>query len=419
MAGRLLYYTRSVCPVCLRGVTAALREDNDRVYMEKNCPEHGRFRTLVWEDDGDGYAAWLKLGGLDIEKLPQSEAEAEALSGDFAACASCRPASAALMTTNACNMDCPVCFTRDHGEPLRQPDLAECRRRLEGYRERAGENALLELCGGEPTVRPDICELASMARDTGFDFIQLNTNGINLASSPELCRRLKESGVTTVYLGFDGMTEKPYLAKYGRPMLDIKKRAVENSSAAGLAVVLVCCVIPGENSEELGAIVDYAKRHMPHVRGVYFQPVSWFGIYPEGAESKRITIPGVIRRLERQHEDISAKDFSPGHYEHPQCSFNACYMKDRAGHLRPLTNRETKPAPGVERLRDTLRRSWLPSKTELLTVGGMAFQDSGNIDLVRLRRCSIQIIGEGGVTVPLCAKYLTGCGGARLLPGID
>ena len=54
-----------------------------------------------------------------------------------------------------------------------------------------------------------------------------------------LCRRLRESGVTTAYLGFDALTEKPYFAKYGKPMLDIKKRAVENCAEAGLAVVLV------------------------------------------------------------------------------------------------------------------------------------------------------------------------------------
>lgn len=419
MAGRLLYYTESVCPVCLRRVTAALREDGEAVYMEKSCPEHGRFRSLVWEDSGENYAEWLRLGGLDVSKLPQTEAEAEALVGDFAACASCRPASAALMTTNACNMDCPVCFTRDHGEPLRQPGLDECRRRLEGYRERAGENALLELCGGEPTVRGDICELASMARDMGFDFIQLNTNGIKLASSPELCARLRESGVTTVYLGFDGLTEKPYLAKYGRPMLDIKKRAVENSAAAGLAVVLVCCVIPGENDGELGAIVEFAREHMPAVKGVYFQPISYFGIYPED-NIRRITIPDVIRGLAAQHPDLHVEDFGPGAYDHAQCSFNAAYMQDKSGKLRALTRfSRRRPEPdAVHRLRSNLLHSWTPSERRTLTIGGMAFQDAWNIDLMRVRRCSIQIIQKDGALVPLCSKYLSGCGGAKLFPGI-
>lgn len=419
MPGRLLYHTKSVCPRCLRAVPAALLEDGGAVYMEKGCPEHGSFRCLVWEDTSEAYLAWLRRGGLEPGQLPASEAEAEALPGSFDARAARQPASAALMTTNACGLDCPVCFTRRRGEAPRQPGLDECAERLRAFRQRAGEGALLELCGGEPTERRDICELAALASGLGFDFIQLNTNGLRLAESPELCARLRESGVTTVYLGFDGLSEGPYLAKYGRPLLEAKQRAVENSIAAGLAVVLACCVLPGGNEGELGAVVDYARRHMPGVRGVYFQPASWFGIYPAGAQARRITIPGLIRRLAGQHPDISERDFSPGHYEHPQCSFNACYMLDRRGRLCALTGPDTRPEPGVERLRATLRRSWLPSKSPLLTVGGMAFQDAWNIDLLRLGRCSIQIIGEDGVGIPLCAKYLSSSGGDRLLPGID
>lgn len=49
----------------------------------------------------------------------------------------------------------------------------------------------------------------------------------------------------------------------------------------------------------------------------------------------------------------------------------------------------------------------------------MAFQDGSNIDLMRVRRCTIQIIGRDGTLTPLCSKYLSGCGGSRILPGID
>lgn len=417
-----LYFTKSVCPVCLRTLTAEISGDADGVYMDKTCPEHGHFHSLIWEDSAENYLRWLEYGGMRPEALPKTAEEAErVLAGaDFADCACCQPASSALMTTNRCNMDCPVCFTRDKKEPIHEPDLETCGRLLREYRARAGEDAIVELCGGEPTVREDICELASLARDIGFDFIQLNTNGINLAKSPELCRRLRESGVTTAYLGFDALTEKPYFAKYGKPMLDIKKRAVENCAEAGLAVVLVCCVIPGENDGELGAIVEYAREHMPAVRGVYFQPVSYFGIYPED-KIRRITIPGVIRRVAEQHPDISEADFGPGTCEHPQCSFQACYMRDRQGRLRPLTRfAPHKPEGGaVHHVRASLRRTWLPGRTELLTVGGMAFQDGSNIDLMRVRRCTIQIIGRDGTLTPLCSKYLSGCGGSRILPGID
>ena len=416
-----LYFTKSVCPVCLRTLTAEISGDADGVYMDKTCPEHGHFHSLIWEDSAENYLRWLEYGGMRPEALPKTAEEAErVLAGaDFADCACCQPASSALMTTNRCNMDCPVCFTRDKKEGLHEPDLAECERLLRLYRETAGEDAAIEFCGGEPTVREDIFELAALARELGFGLIQLNTNGVKLAESRGFCEKLRESGVTTAYLGFDALTEQPYYAKYGKPMLETKLRAVENAAAAGLAIVLVCCVIPGENDGELGAIVEFAREHMPAVKGVYFQPISYFGIYPED-DIRRITIPDVIRGLAAQHPDLHVEDFGPGAYDHAQCSFNAAYMRDKSGKLRALTRfSRRRPEPdAVHRLRSNLLHSWTPSERRTLTIGGMAFQDAWNIDLMRVRRCSIQIIQKDGALVPLCSKYLSGCGGAKLFPGI-
>ena len=416
-----LYFTKSVCPVCLRTLTAEISGDADGVYMDKTCPEHGHFHSLIWEDSAENYLRWLEYGGMRQEALPKTAEEAErVLAGaDFADCACCQPASSALMTTNRCNMDCPVCFTRDKKEGLHEPDLAECERLLRLYRETAGEDAAIEFCGGEPTVREDIFELAALARELGFGLIQLNTNGVKLAESRGFCEKLRESGVTTAYLGFDALTEQPYYAKYGKPMLETKLRAVENAAAAGLAIVLVCCVIPGENDGELGAIVEFAREHMPAVKGVYFQPISYFGIYPED-NIRRITIPDVIRGLAAQHPDLHVEDFGPGAYDHAQCSFNAAYMQDKSGKLRALTRfSRRRPEPdAVHRLRSNLLHSWTPSERRTLTIGGMAFQDAWNIDLMRVRRCSIQIIQKDGALVPLCSKYLSGCGGAKLFPGI-
>ena len=418
----LIYKTRSVCPVCLQELPADITEHCDGIYMEKTCPEHGKYKTLIWEDSRDGYLNWLDRGGCHSQALPETEEQLDALlAGSTFSCEACQsPSSAALMTTNRCNMNCPVCFTRDRKEALYEPDLAACEQILRSFRQRAGEDALLEFCGGEPTVREDLTDLARLAKGMGFDYIQLNTNGIRLAESASYCCDLKEAGITTVYLGFDGVTDKAYLAKYGRSLLKEKMKAVTNCEAANLAIVLVVCVIPGENDTELGDIIRYAQAHIPAVKGVYLQPISYFGIYPD-EPLRRITIPSLIRALAEQCEDIREEDFGPGSYEHPQCSFNACYLQDQDGHLWSLTGPSTErvvEGQSVQRIRKLLRNTWLPSRTRILTVGGMAFQDAWNIDLLRVRRCSVQIIQKDGRLLPLCSKYLSSCSGEKLFPGI-
>jgi uncharacterized radical SAM superfamily Fe-S cluster-containing enzyme len=40
------------------------------------------------------------------------------------------------------------------------------------------------------------------------------------------------------------------------------------------------------------------------------------------------------------------------------------------------------------------------------TVTAMAFQDAYNLDIERLRRCSLHVYDDGRI-VPFCAKYLT------------
>lgn len=420
---KILYYTKSVCPVCLKTVYAAIDEESDGVYMNKSCSEHGNFHTLIWGDNENKYYQWLSYGGVDVEKLPRTVEEVDSIIGKHTfECEACeQPSTAALMTTNRCNSNCPVCFTRDGKEPLYEPSLDECKELIRQYKNKAGAGALLELCGGEPTVREDLGDISGFASANGFDYIQLNTNGIKLAESRLYCKKLKDSAITTVYLGFDGVTEKPYIKKYGRKLLDIKKSAVENCKKAGLAVVLVTCIIPHENDNELGDIIAFAKANMPAVKGVYLQPISYFGIYPE-ENMKRITIPEVLRYMEAQtNGEISINDFSPGAYEHPQCSFNGCYMLSKDNRLKSLTkfSKKERSPEGYKRIRLSVKKSWMYSEVPMLTIGGMAFQDAWNIDMLRIMKCSVQIIGRDHKMIPLCSKYLTNCSGEKLQPGIN
>ena len=180
------------------------------------------------------------------------------------------------------------------------------------------------------------------------------------------------------------------------------------------------CVIPGSNDGQLGEIIRFAKSYMPAVRGVYFQPVSYFGIYPEG-ENPRITIPEVIRRIETQTEgEVRAQDFLPGAYEHAACTFQGIFLCDGTGKLRSLNRRmrREKSEDGYRSIRKSTKLLWLPGDKKMISIGGMAFQDAWNMDLLRIRRCSVQIIGRDRQMRPLCTKYLSDIYGNKLCPGI-
>lgn len=418
--------TESVCPVCLARLTAVITADEHGVFLEKQCPEHGDFRTIIWRGSRTGYESWMEDAGHPGESHPAGPHRAVDQGCPFD-CGLCpghasETCSAALMVTSRCNLACPVCFTRGKNEPLYEPSLARLKEDLRFYRDTSGGAFPLELCGGEPTVRSDLLEIVAMARALGFSHIQVNSNGLCLAEEPDLAPRLKDAGASVVYLGFDGADDGPYLATTGRKLFDVKKRAVENCAGTNLPVVLVPVIMPGVNTNHIGRIVTLAKSWSPAVKGVHFQPISYFGTYSHiPGNEDRLTIPDMLAALAGQtNGEIQTTDFMPPGCEHTLCSFQGLFMLDRTGTLKSLSKRKprTDNTNAAGRVRTLTAKQWRWSPVRTLTIGGMLFQDAWNLDVARLKRCIIHIISPEKGLVPLCAKYLTAQDGKRLYPGI-
>jgi uncharacterized radical SAM superfamily Fe-S cluster-containing enzyme len=125
-------------------------------------------------------------------------------------------------------------------------------------------------------------------------------------------------------------------------------------------------------------------------------------------------------RIEAQSRgSVKRSHFLPPSCAHPLCSFNGLFLvKDRR--LYPLTRFQpkcTEPDPEA-RTRRIIRRHWTYNGQTYLTISAMAFQDVWNMDLERLKQCTIGILSEKSGIVPLCAKYVTSRTGERLYPGI-
>ena len=134
---------------------------------------------------------------------------------------------------------------------------------------------------------------------------------------------MKEAGLNTVYLSFEGVTPEPYIKNKGRNLLPDKLQAIENCRKAGLGVVLVPTLVKGINDEEVGEIIKFAFDNNDIIYGVNFQPVSFAGRTPsEHVEDQRITIPDFVDIIDKETEgQVPPEAFYPPSFVEPIAEF--------------------------------------------------------------------------------------------------
>ncbi|MDF2571297.1 MAG: pqqE 1, partial [Sporomusa sp.] len=323
----VLSITQSVCPECLQRIPAQRVARGDMVFLKKCCPEHGESQVRIWQ----GEAAYLNWISPQIPSSPSvcATASDRGCPFDCGLCPDHRQQTCCVLleVTNKCNLQCPVCFATSGPDDQGQPALAI----IEGWYRmlmNSGGPYNIQLSGGEPTIRDDLPDIISLGKELGFEFFQVNTNGLRLATDDEYVSRLKAAGLNCVFLQFDGMNDIVYTKLRGRALFEIKKQVIEVCAAYDIGVVLVPTLVPGVNDDHIGDILQFAISKMPTVRGVHFQPISYFGRYPEApVDADRITLPEVIQEIEKQTcGQIKAGDFRPPGGEHAHCSFHGNFV---------------------------------------------------------------------------------------------
>ncbi len=309
--------TKSLCPECLSVIDASIFEEDGKVMIEKTCSKHGAFKDVYWSSakqfkrfdrywhDGEGVAnPNVSTNG----NCPHS----------CGLCSSHKTTTilANIDLTNRCNQACPVCFANASSSGyLYEPSLEQIRAMMQTLRnEKPVPCPAIQFAGGEPTMREDIVEIVKMASEFKFTQVQMATNGIKFAKSQKFCEDLNAAGLHTVYLQFDGVTEKPYLINRGFNALPIKLKAIENCRKAGLtSISLVPTLAKGVNDDQVGDIIRFAVNNMDTVKGINFQPISFAGrINKEERMEKRVTIPYLFDLIEEQTGGaITAEDFYP------------------------------------------------------------------------------------------------------------
>ena len=297
-AGDTLAETTSLCPDCLERVPGRYEERDGGVFLTRDCPDHGTESRRVWgsHDHWEWAAAFGPTpthdgGGLEVD--------------DDHACL------AVVEVTDDCNLSCSYCFASSGpGGDHRSADEIDAL--LDTVADAGGRP--IQFSGGEPTVRDDLPELVTRARDRGIDHVEVNTNGIRLATEDGYADALADAGVTAIYLQFDGLTSETYETIREVDLLAEKHAAIEACRDADLPVVLVPTVVPDVNDHEMGDIVRFALDNRDVIRSVNFQPVAHFGRY--ATDDGRFAIDTATRLLADQIESLEPRDMLPA----PCCS---------------------------------------------------------------------------------------------------
>jgi uncharacterized radical SAM superfamily Fe-S cluster-containing enzyme len=329
----------SLCGTCFQRVDAKIVFEGDSVFMLKRCPQHGFQRVLV-ADEVDYYRRCREVF-LKPPEMPR-HFNTPVKFGCPYDCGLCpdheqHSCLSLLEITDACNLDCPICYASSGTHRTTHRPLEQIERMLDMIVSNELEPDIVQISGGEPTIHPQFFEILDAARQRPIKHLMVNTNGVRLATDEAFAKRLASYMPRfELYLQFDSLERNPLLQLRGADLRNVRKRALERLNDLGISTTLVVTVERGVNDGELGAIIDFALQQ-PCIRGVTFQPVQQAGrLQGYDAGRHRLTLTEVRRRILEQTAVFQPEDIIPVPC-HPD-SLAMGYALKLAGNVTPLTS---------------------------------------------------------------------------------
>jgi hypothetical protein len=238
-----------LCNKCNARVPAEFQTRDNQVWIHKVCPQCGINESLVSTDAKAWYAK------RELFKYVTEDPEICTLK-----CDRCRfdhkPNLAFIDVTNHCNMNCPICIASvpamgfDYNPPLEYFD------RIFAHVAQWNPPPVIQLFGGEPTVRSDFFEIVALVRKHGLK-PNVTTNGLRLADE-EFARKFCDARIRTRF-AFDGFSPDIY------EKLRNNRQAYEKK-LAGLANLkkytrskqaIISCLAEGINDQHLAGMIQY------------------------------------------------------------------------------------------------------------------------------------------------------------------
>ena len=316
----LFKHTTSTCPSCLALLQAQVVIRRGKVYFKKDCRKCGPSEALVSED-ARYYVRAYAFARAGTEPLKFAAEVKHGCPTDCGTCGdheqhTCLPI---VEVTDHCNLECPICIVNN--QYSNHMPLEGFQRIVDQMVEREGQLESLALSGGEPTSHPNILELVDIANRPEIGRVVVITNGLRLGRDRKFAEGLKARGAY-VGLQLDGFTADTHEKIRGRDLCKEKLAALRMLEELNIPTQMIFVATRGVNEHQIGQAVELFLEK-DFILSLSFQPAAYTG-FGGGAYKHdpmdRLTIPGVIQRIEEQTGGkLKMSDFSPLPCSHPQC----------------------------------------------------------------------------------------------------
>src|SRR5476651_88128 len=310
-----IYYdfTISICSTCLKRVDAKIVFEDDKVFMLKNCPQHGREKVLI-ATDIEYYKNCRNYAKRSEMPLKFNTKTHYGCPYDCGLCQDHEQHSCltVIEVTDRCNLSCPTCYAMSSPNYGRHRTLVEIEQMLDTIVANEGKPDVVQISGGEPTVHPQFFEILDIAKTKPIKHLMVNTNGIRIAKDEAFVKQLATYMPDfEIYLQFDSFKKEALEQLRGEDLRQVRQKAIEHLNKYNLSTTLVVTLQKGLNTDEIGKIIEYGLLQRC-VRGVTFQPTQQAGRLENfNPATDRYTLTEVRSAILEQTDIFNANDLLP------------------------------------------------------------------------------------------------------------
>ena len=322
------YFTtvRGMCRTCRRIVPARVFFRAGAVWQEPLCETCESLPAMIAADQ-DWYLRNVPVLRPDRSPLVGSRPSSRGCPHDCGPCAwHASPCQLPVLSiTNACNMNCPICFTYNRPDRIYHMPVDEMARTVDWIVESSGQVDLINITGGEPTLHPQLMDILACCRRDQIGRITMNSNGLRLAEDEDLCKRLADLEVCVI-LSFNTFDSDVSTALHGRDVVAAKLRAIDNMTRAGVRITLLNVLIRDTNEQALSGLFELMRSN-DNILSLTVQTMTYTG--QGGGQCgprNHLPVDEAVRIVcEQSGGMLTPDDFMPRPSAHPLC-YSLCYL---------------------------------------------------------------------------------------------